>query len=84
MGPALNILCCEYHHTADILLLSAARTIAECPTFDFSDVIGRHPAFAPLREVSRFKAFIITDILEWENESIDISPEYVYKHGSAA
>ena len=52
--------------------------------FDFTDVIARYPAFAPLVETSRFKAFTITDTLEWENGRIDIAPEYIYEHGKAA
>lgn len=56
----------------------------ECRTFDFADVIARYPAFAPLSEESRFKAFTITDTLEWENGRIDIAPEYIYEHGKAA
>ena len=52
--------------------------------FDFTDVIVRYPAFAPLGETSRFKAFTITDTLEWENGRIDIVPEYIYEHGKAA
>ena len=52
--------------------------------FDFTDVIARYPAFAPLVETSRFKAFTITDTLEWENGCIDIAPEYIYEHGKAA
>lgn len=56
----------------------------ECRTFDFADVIARYPAFAPLGEKSRFKAFTVTDTLEWDNGRIDIAPEYIYEHGKAA
>lgn len=56
----------------------------ECRTFDFSDVIARYPAFAPLVEENRFKAFTVTDTLEWEKGRIDIAPEYVYKYGRDA
>ena len=56
----------------------------ECRTFDFSDVISRYPAFASLGDMGRFKAFIVTDTLEWDNGRIDIAPEYIYEHGKAA
>lgn len=56
----------------------------ECRTFDFTDVIARYPVFAPLGETNRFKAFTITDTLEWDNGRIDIAPEYIYEHGNAA
>ena len=56
----------------------------ESRTFDFSDIIARYPAFAPLSEECRFKAFTVTDTLEWENGRIDIAPEYIYEHGQAA
>ena len=56
----------------------------ECRMFDFSDIIARYPVFAPLGETSRFKAFSITDTLEWDNGRIDIAPEYIYEHGKAA
>ncbi|MBQ4408784.1 MAG: DUF2442 domain-containing protein [Bacteroidales bacterium] len=52
--------------------------------FDFAGVIERYPVFAPLCDTNRFKAFAITDTLEWDNGSIDIAPEYVYEHGRAA
>ena len=52
--------------------------------FDFSDVIARYPAFAPLGESDRFKSFTITDTLEWEDGRIDIAAEYIYEHGQAA
>ena len=38
----------------------------------------------PLGEESRFKAFTVTDTIEWENGRIDIAPEYIYEHGKAA
>lgn len=53
-------------------------------TFDFSEIINRYPVFAPLTELDCFKAFTITDTLEWENGRIDIAPEYIYEHGEAA
>ena len=56
----------------------------ECRTFDFTDVIARYPVFAPLGEASRFKAYTITDTLEWDNGRIDIAPEYIYEHGKVA
>jgi hypothetical protein len=52
--------------------------------FDFAGVIERYPVFAPLCDTNGFKAFAITDTLEWDNGSIDIAPEYVYEHGRAA
>lgn len=56
----------------------------ECRTCDFTGVIERYPVFSPLRDISLFKKFTITDTLEWNNGAIDIAPEYVYDNGKAA
>ena len=36
---------------------------------------------ASLGETDRFKAFTVTDTIEWENGHIGIAPEYIYDHG---
>lgn len=64
--------------------LKVAFNNGEYRIFDFTDVIARYPAFAILGEESRFKAFAVTDTLEWENGRIDIAPEYIYEHGKVA
>lgn len=56
----------------------------EVRIFDFSEVIARYPAFAPLGKAECFKSFTVTDTLEWEDGRIDIAPEFVYEHGQAA
>ena len=56
----------------------------ECRTFDFTDIIKRYPAFAPLSNTNCFKVFTVTDTIEWDNGRIDIAPEYIYEHGEAA
>ena len=53
----------------------------ECRTFDFASIIGQYPVFAPLKDLNLFKAFSITDTLEWNDGHIDIAPEYLYEHG---
>ena len=51
--------------------------------FDFSPVIEKYPVFKDLRNVSKFRDFIVTDTLEWDNGTIDIAPEYIYENGVA-
>ena len=52
--------------------------------FDFLPLIEHYPAFKPLHDLNLFKAFIITDTLEWDNGNIDIAPEYIYENGVKA
>lgn len=49
--------------------------------FDFADLVERYDVFKPLKNKDMFKAFSITDTLEWNNGCIDIAPEYLYEHG---
>lgn len=40
------------------------------------------PAFAPLQDTAKFNAvYIDYGAPVWENGEIDISPEYLYRHG---
>lgn len=52
--------------------------------FDFSPLIEQYPVFRPLKNLDVFKAFTITDTLEWANGTIDIAPEYIYENGIKA
>ena len=52
--------------------------------FDFLPLIERYPVFKPLHDLDLFKAFTITDTLEWNNGNIDIAPEYIYENGEKA
>lgn len=48
---------------------------------DMLPVIQKYPAFKPLKDISVFKTFKVTDTIEWINGTIDIAPEYLYEHG---
>ena len=50
--------------------------------FDFLPLINRYPVFKPLHDLDLFKAFTITDTLEWNDGNIDIAPEYIYENGT--
>ena len=52
--------------------------------FDFLPLIEQYPVFKPLHGLTLFKAFTITDTLEWDNGNIDIAPEYIYENGMKA
>lgn len=52
--------------------------------FDFLPLIEHYPVFKPLLDMNLFKAFTITDTLEWDNGNIDIAPEYIYENGVKA
>ena len=51
---------------------------------DLTNVIKQYPVFKPLKDLSMFKQFSVTDTLEWDNGKIDIAPEYLYDNGEAA
>ena len=50
-------------------------------TIDMEPVVNRYPVFAPLRDTTLFRAFTLTDTLEWADGTIDIAPEYLYENG---
>ncbi len=50
--------------------------------FDFGPVIAKYPVFKQLRDLTKFRNYVLTDTLEWENGEIDIAPEYLYENGS--
>ena len=54
----------------------------DCRIFDFYPVIEKYPVFKDLRNISKFRNFIVTDTLEWNNGAIDIAPEYIYETGT--
>lgn len=81
MPMFLEITSAEY--LSDYKLLVTFNN-GEKRVFDFAGVIERYPVFAPLSDKNRFKAFYITDTLEWDNGHIDIAPEYIFEHGKAA
>lgn len=51
---------------------------------DFADLVKKYPVFKPLVNLNLFKAFRVTDTLEWEDGKIDIAPEYLYENGIPA
>lgn len=51
---------------------------------DLANVIKQYPVFKPLKDLTLFKQFTVTDTLEWDNGKIDIAPEYLYDNGVAA
>ena len=51
---------------------------------DFANIVKRYPVFQPLSNLTLFKQFKVTDTLEWDNEKIDIAPEYLYENGIPA
>ena len=51
---------------------------------DLANVIKQYPVFKPLKDMTLFKQFTVTDTLEWDNGKIDIAPEYLYDNGVAA
>lgn len=52
-----------------------------CRVFDFSPVIAKYPVFKELNDISKFRNYVLTDTLEWNNGEIDIAPEYLYENG---
>ena len=56
----------------------------ECRIFDFSPVIARYPVFKELSDPAKFRSYVLTDTLEWNNGEIDIAPEYLYENGIIA
>ncbi len=54
-----------------------------CRVFDFSPVIAKYPVFRELNDVTKFRSYVLTDTLEWNNGEIDIAPEYLYENGIA-
>ena len=54
-----------------------------CRIFDFSPIIAKYPVFKELSDISKFRNYVLSDTLEWENGKIYISPEYLYEHGVA-
>lgn len=81
MSTFLEIVAAEY---LSGYKLKVTFNNGECRTFDFVEVIGRYPVFAPLKDVAEFKRFTVTDTLEWMDGTIDIAPEYVYDNSKAA
>ena len=51
---------------------------------DLANVIKQYPVFKPLKDLTLFKQFTVTDTLEWDNGKIDIAPEYLYDNGVSA
>jgi len=51
---------------------------------DFAGIVQRYPVFKPLKDISLFRQFKVTDTLEWDNGKIDIAPEYLYENGVLA
>ena len=49
--------------------------------FDFWPVIAKYPVFKGLEDLSKFRNYVLTDTLEWDNGEIDIAPEYLYENG---
>lgn len=49
---------------------------------DLSKLMSKnYPVFEPLKDLTIFRHFIVTDTLEWNNGKIDIAPEYLYENG---
>lgn len=55
-----------------------------CRVFDFSPIISKYPVFKELGDLSKFRNYVLTDTLEWNDGEIDIAPEYLYENGVAA
>ena len=55
-----------------------------CRIFDFGPVIAKYPVFKELSDISKFRNYVVTDTLEWNDGEIDIAPEYLYENGVAA
>lgn len=54
-----------------------------CRVFDFSPIIVKYPVFKELGDLSKFRNYVLTDTLEWNDGEIDIAPEYLYENGVA-
>ena len=54
-----------------------------CRVFDFGPVISKYPVFQELVDISKFRNYVLTDTLEWNDGEIDIAPEYLYENGVA-
>ena len=54
-----------------------------CCIFDFSPIIAKYPVFKELSDPSKFRNYVLTDTLEWNDGEIDIAPEYPYGNGVA-
>lgn len=52
-----------------------------CRIFDFSPIIAKYPVFKELGDISKFRNYVLTDTLEWNDGEIDIAPEYLYENG---
>ncbi|MBQ0080452.1 MAG: DUF2442 domain-containing protein [Alistipes sp.] len=55
-----------------------------CRVFDFSSIISKYPVFKELGDLSKFRNYVLTDTLEWNDGEIDIAPEYLYENGMIA
>lgn len=55
-----------------------------CRIFDFSPVIAKYPVFKELSDPAKFRSYVLTDTLEWNDGEIDIAPEYLYENGIIA
>ncbi len=55
-----------------------------CRVFDFSPIIAKYPVFKELRDLSKFRNYVLTDTLEWNDGEIDIAPEFLYENGVVA
>ena len=51
---------------------------------DLANVIKQYPVFKPLKDLTLFKQFTVTDTFEWHNGKMHIAPEYLYDKGVAA
>ena len=55
-----------------------------CRIFDFSPVIAKYTVFKELSDLEKFRSYVLTDTLEWNDGEIDIAPEYLYENGIIA
>lgn len=57
-------------------------TDGQAKTFDFTPLLET-PGFAPLKEADLFRqVYIDYGVVSWNDGDIDISPEYLYEHGT--
>ena len=68
----------------DNFVLWVRFSTGEAKTYDFKPLF-QYPAFKPLADEKLFKnAYIDYNTVVWNNGDIDISPEELYRNGTAA